>query len=63
MRKIPGKNGKNEVNEDIKKSKKIMRVNKHMKSKLWGLFYQFENYEGNLKYFPLDDNDYGAVII
>ena len=47
-----GKNGKNEVNEDIKKTKKSMRVNKHMKIKLCGHFYSVAFYEGNLKYFP-----------
>jgi hypothetical protein len=53
MRKLSKKNGKNEVNENTKKSKKKVRVYENMKSKLCGHLYSDQYYEGDLKYFPL----------
>jgi hypothetical protein len=52
MRKLSKKNGKNEVNENTKKSKKKVRVYENMKSKLCGHLYSDQYYEGDLKYFP-----------
>ena len=52
MRKLSEKNGKNEVNENTKKSKKKVRVYKNMKSKLCGHLYSNQYYEGKRKYFP-----------